>query len=76
MKRIFAATVSLALLAGAGLYAQEQTADAVLTGMTELGIETEGLVLTEQQVLEIQAILNDTEDDASKVTAIEALLEG
>lgn len=76
VNRISASAVllSIALLGGAPAFSQEQTADAVMTGMAELGMEVEGLVLSEEQVLEIQAVLNDTIDDTEKVTAIEALL--
>jgi len=70
-----AALLAITLLGGAPAFAQDQTADAVMTGMAELGMEVEGLVLTEEQVLEIQAVLNDTIDDTAKVTAIETLLE-
>ena len=79
MKRLFvaasAAALAVALVAGAPSFAQTQTADAVLTGIAELGINTDGLVLTEEQVLEVQTILNDaSQDDAAKVTAINTLL--
>lgn len=78
MKRLLVATsaaaLSAALLVGAPTFAQTQTADAVLTGIAELGIPTEGLVLTEDQVLEVEAILNGTEGDADKVAKINTLL--
>lgn len=70
-----AAALSLALLAGAPLVAQEQTADAVMAEMAELGIDTEGMVLTEEQVLQIQAILSEgSEEEETKVSRIEELL--
>lgn len=72
---ISSAVLSVALLAGAPAFAQTQTADAVLTGMAQLGMHTEDLVLTEDQVLQVQAILNDAaQGDADKVAAINALL--
>ncbi len=79
MKRLLsaasAAALSLALLAGAPLVAQEQTADAVMTGMAELGMDVEGMVLTEEQVLQIQAILSEgSEEETTKVDRIEELL--
>ncbi len=78
MTRLFAAAsaamLSLALVAGVPAVAQEQTADAVMTGMAELGMDTEGLVLTEDQVLQIQTILNGTNDDNEKVDEINQLL--
>lgn len=70
-----AAALSAALLAAGPMLAQTQTADAVLTGMSALGINVDGLVLTEDQVLQVEAILNDAgQDDASKVAAIDTLL--
>lgn len=71
---ISAAALSAALLAGAPAFSQEQTADAVMTGMSELGINVEGLVLTEDQVLQVQTILNGTDGDADKVAKINTLL--
>ena len=70
-----AAAVSLALLSGAPAFAQAQTADAVMTGMSELGINTEGLVLTEEQVLQVEAVLNDAgQTPEEKTAAINTLL--
>ncbi len=69
-----ALALALALLAGAPAVAQEQTADAVMTGMTQLGMDTEGMVLTEEQVLQVQAVLSTTDDDRIKVDRIEELL--
>jgi hypothetical protein len=71
---ISAAALSAALLVGSPAFAQEQTADAVMTGMSELGINVEGLVLTEEQVLQVEAILNGTDADAEKVAQINQLL--
>lgn len=80
MKRIFTAAaiaaVSAALTIGLPATAQEQTADAVMTELAELGMETDGLVLTEEQVLSIQAILSDASyDEAEKVAQIEAMVD-
>jgi hypothetical protein len=70
-----AAALSFALLAGAPVVAQTQTADAVMAGMAQLGMDTEGLVLTEEQVLQVEAILNDAgPDDSAKVAQINQLL--
>ena len=70
-----AVALSFALLAAAPVAAQEQTADAVMNGMTQLGMDVEGLVLTEEQVLQIQAILNEgSEEDQNKVDRINELL--
>ncbi len=70
-----AIALSIALLTGAPVAAQQQTADAVMTEMTTLGMDTEGMVLTEEQVLQIQAVLNDaSNDDEEKVTQIEEML--
>lgn len=70
-----AAALSFALLAGAPAVAQEQTEDAVMAGLAELGMDTSGMTLTEEQVLQVQAILNDAgTSDEDKVMQIEALL--
>ncbi len=70
-----AAALSVALLSGAPTFAQTQTADAVMTGMSELGMNVEGLVLTEEQVLQVEAILNDAgQTPEDKTAAINALL--
>ena len=69
-----AAVLSAALLVSAPSFAQTQTADAVMTGMSELGINTEGMVLTEEQVLQVEAILSGTDPDADKVAQINQLL--
>jgi len=78
MKRLIvaasAAALSAALLVGAPTFAQTQTADAVLTGIAELGIPTEGLVLTEEQVLQVQTILNGADGNEDKVAKINTLL--
>ena len=79
MKRLLAAAsaaaLSAALLAGAPTFAQDQTADAAMTGMSQLGINTDGLMLTEDQVLQVTSILNDaSRDETEKVAAINELL--
>jgi hypothetical protein len=66
--------MALALLAGSPVGAQQQTADAVMDGMAQLGIETEGLVLTEEQVLQVETILNGTGEESEKVSQINQLL--
>ncbi len=69
-----AAAVSVFVVAGAPAFAQEQTADAALTGMAQLGIDTEGVMLTEEQVLQITAILSDAGlDDAEKTEQINVI---
>ena len=70
-----AVALSFALLAGVPAGAQEQTADAVMNEMSELGMDVEGMVLTEEQVLQIQAILGEgSEEDTTKVDRINELL--
>lgn len=70
-----AAALAFALLAGAPVAAQEQTADAVMSELAQLGIDTEGMVLTEEQVLQLTAILNDAgPGDEEKVMRINELL--
>lgn len=77
MKRILsAAALGAALLAAAPVatFAQQQTADAVMDGMAAIGIKTDGLVLTEEQVLEIEAVLNTEVDQSEKVAKINEIL--
>jgi hypothetical protein len=77
MRRFVSAACAAALsavLAGAPALAQTQTADAVMDQMAELGIETEGLMLTEEQVLQVEAILNEASDPSDKVSRINELL--
>lgn len=77
MNRILSAASAAALalaLAAAPVFAQQQTADAVMDGMAAIGMNVEGLVLTEEQVLQIEAILNGTGEESEKVAQINALL--
>ena len=77
MKRILtAAALGLALFSAAPVitFAQQQTADAVMDGMEALGMKTEGLVLTEEQVLQVEAVLNGSDDESAKVAKINELL--
>lgn len=76
LSRAAAGLLALGLIAGAPVVtmAQVQTAEAVLDQMAALGMKTEGLVLTEDQVLQIESILNGTDDDSAKVAAINELL--
>jgi hypothetical protein len=69
-----ASALSLTLLAGAPSFAQTRTAEQVLLTMSGLGIETEGLVLTEEQVRQVELILETNDDDPEKITRIKALL--
>ena len=78
MKRLVsvlaAGATALVLLAGTPVGAQQQTADAVMDGMEQLGIETDGLVMTEEQVLQVETILNGTGEESEKVLQINQLL--
>lgn len=68
------AGLALALLAGAPALAQEQTAAEVMTELEQMGIDTDGLVLTEDEVLQIDLILSGTDTDVVKKAEIEALM--
>jgi hypothetical protein len=79
MARLFnaasAAALSLIMLAAAPVGAQEQTADAVMAELAELGIDTDGMALTDEQVLAVQAVLSDAGTrESDKVAQIETLL--
>lgn len=77
MKRILAAAALGAVIFAAApvaTFAQQQTADAVMDGMEALGMKTDGLVLTEEQVLQIEAVLNGTEQDSMKVSKIDEII--
>lgn len=69
---VSAAAVSLCLLSGAAL-AQVQLADEVSEKLMTMGIDTT-LIVSEEQLLEIEAVLNGTDDDATKTEAINAIL--
>ena len=70
-----AAALAFALVAGAPVIAQEQTAEAAIAGMSQLGMNVDGLVLTNDQVLQITSILNDEgSDPEEKVARINELL--
>jgi hypothetical protein len=49
--------------------AQVELAENIQTGLSELGIATDGLVLTEEQVAQIENVLNDASMDAAGKTA-------
>lgn len=70
-----AAALSLVLLGAAPGFAQDQqTLDAVMAGMAQLGIETADMELSEDQVLRIQAVLNEPGDDSEKTSQIETIV--
>jgi hypothetical protein len=73
MRKVLNAAASLAVvlvLTGvAPAMAQVELAENIQTGLSELGIATDGLVLTEEQVLQIENILNDASMDAAGKTA-------
>lgn len=75
LSAVSAAALSMALLSGAPALAQDQqTIDAVMAGMAELGFDTAGMELSEDQVLRIQAILNEASDDSAKTSQIETVV--
>ncbi|MBP7003105.1 hypothetical protein [Amaricoccus sp.] len=69
-----AAALALALMSAPAALAQAETAEAVLDQMAALGVEVEGLVLTEDQVLRIESVLDGTDGDEAKVAEIEKIL--
>lgn len=67
-----AAALSLAIAAGAPAFAQ--MSDAVSTGLAQLGFATDGLMLTEEQELEVQNVINSSDDDDTKKARIEQII--
>jgi hypothetical protein len=79
LKRTLIATVSAAALAVSlaaltPALAQAQLSEEVTAKVTGLGIDLTDVVLTEEDVLEIENVLNGTDDDATKTMAIEAIV--
>ncbi len=68
-----AALVSLTLLAGAPASAQAQLAAEVMDQLAALDLDPTGWVLTEEQVLQIENVLNSTESDDTKVDQIKEI---
>lgn len=79
MRKLLATASSLAvafvLFAGAPAVAQVELAENIQTGLSELGIATDGLVLTEDQVMQIENVLNDASaSEADKTAQINAII--
>jgi hypothetical protein len=79
LKRTLIATVSAAALAVSlaahtPALAQAQLSEEVTAKVTGLGIDLTDVVLTEEDVLEIENVLNGTDDDATKTMAIEEIV--
>jgi hypothetical protein len=77
VKRSFVATVSAALLTAAlslPALAQVQLAEEVATKLSELGFQVDGLVLTEEQVMQIENVVNSTDEEDAKKEQINQIL--
>ena len=70
---VSAAVLSLSLLAGPAL-SQVQLAAEVLEKLTMLGFDMTDVVVTEEQVLELENVLNSTDEDDAKKMQIEEIL--
>jgi hypothetical protein len=68
-----AAALSLGLLAAGPALAQVQLAEEVEAKLTMLGIDTT-MIVTEEQLLEIEGVLNGTDTDDTKTEAINVIL--
>jgi hypothetical protein len=68
-----AAALSLGLLAAGPALAQVQLAEEVEAKLTMLGIDTT-MIVTEEQLLEIEGVLNTNDSDDTKTEAIEVIL--
>jgi hypothetical protein len=74
--RFLIATAVAALLAAsvsAPSLAQVQLAEEVAAKLTMLGID-QTLILTEEQLMDVELVLNGTESDQTKVDEINAIL--
>jgi hypothetical protein len=68
------AALAAALIAAAPVAAQ-QIIETAMAGMQRLGIDVSGVTITEEQALQIEAIVNEpATENPEKVTQIEALL--
>jgi hypothetical protein len=68
-----AAALSLGLLAAGPALAQVQLAEEVEAKLTMLGIDTT-MIVTEEQLLEIEGVLNTNDSDDTKTEAIKVIL--
>jgi hypothetical protein len=68
-----AAALSLGLLAAGPALAQVQLAEEVEAKLTMLGIDTT-MIVTEEQLLEIEGVLNTNASDDTKTEAIKVIL--
>jgi hypothetical protein len=68
-----AAALSLGLLAAGPALAQVQLAEEVEAKLTMLGIDTT-MIVTEDQLLEIEGVLNTNDSDDTKTEAIKVIL--
>jgi hypothetical protein len=70
---ISAAALSLGLLAAGPALALVQLAEEVQAKLTMLGIDST-MIVTEEQLLEIEGVLNGTDTDDTKTEAINVIL--
>jgi hypothetical protein len=68
-----AAALSLGLLAAGPALAQVQLSEEVEAKLTMLGIDTT-MIVTEEQLLEIEGVLNTNDSDDTKTEAIKVIL--
>ena len=70
------AAVFAAVLSAAPVFADNhgEVLEEIQQGMTGLGMDASTDDITEEQALQIQNVLNGTDDDETKKMAIEALL--
>jgi hypothetical protein len=71
---VSAAAFAMSLAALTPALAQAQLSEEVTAKVTGLGIDLTDVVLTEEDVLEIENVLNGTDDDATKTMAIEEIV--
>jgi hypothetical protein len=74
---VSAAALSVALMSAAPVMSQEaQLSDSASQGMSALGIDTTGVVVTADQAAQIENVLGSTEDDSLKKAQIAEILGG
>lgn len=69
-----AAALSISLMAGVPAWSQAELAAEAMEKATMLGVDLTDVVLTEEQVLEIENVLNSDDEDASKTEMINQII--
>jgi hypothetical protein len=72
---VSAAALSLSLIAGAPALAQQQLGNQIADRLVAMGFNVDEIgMVSEEQALEIENVLNTSDDDQTKKTRIEEIL--